>query len=114
MSKVKLIEVRDNVEEIAKIANDTQIFLESEHKVAVTPSIAIVTITYWFLRSCIDYLNENKSAGKDIELDVMGLINLGITYREGDAEKDANFTPFVTPGNEFINIVENNGVVEGE
>ena len=42
----------------------------------------------------------------------MGLINLGITYREGDAEKDANFTPFVTPGAEFIAIAANNGQLD--
>lgn len=112
MSNVKLVEVRDNVEEISKIAENAQTYLEEEFNISVSAAAGITTIAYWFLRSCINHLNANKTAGKDIELNLMGLINLGITYREGDAEKDANFTPFVTPGAEFIAIAANNGQLD--
>lgn len=112
MSKVKLVEVRESVEEISKIASDAQICLNENYNISVSMAAGVTTITYWFLRACIDYLNTNKVTKKDIELDLMGLINLGVTYREGDAEKDANFTPFVTPGNELLAIVANNGQLE--
>lgn len=112
MAKVKLIEVRDNIEEISKIASDTQLYLNDVRNISVSHPAGITTITYWFLRSCIDYLNANKVAGEDIEIDLMGLLNLGITYREGEAEKDANFTPYITPGAEFTTIV--NSILAGQ
>jgi hypothetical protein len=114
MSKTaKLIEIRENEKEILKIAEKAAKYLESENNIVVSHAQAIPTIAYGFLREAINYLNEQKAAGSDIELNLMQLIDLGISYRENDeAEKEGNFTPYAAPGQEFKLLVKDDAETE--
>lgn len=92
----QLVEIRDNVEEIKEINERARLRLKEEYGIQVSKGEGISTIAYWFVKKAIEHLNDNKTEGEDIEITIQDLIKLGITYRESeDAEKDANFTPFV-------------------
>jgi hypothetical protein len=108
MSKnAKLIELRDNEKEILKIADRAAKFLEAEHNIVITPAQAIPTIAYAFLREAIGFVNENKAAGTDYELNLMQLIDLGVSHRSNEeAEKEGNYTPYTRPGQEFKLLVK--------
>lgn len=107
------VEVRDNVEEIKKIAQRAQILLDEEHNINIPLPEAVPTIAYVFMKSAIMYLNENKEKGTDISLNLMQLMDIGITYRGNDeAEKDGNFTPSLVPGQEFKLLIKDDGDTE--
>lgn len=109
----KLIELRQNEKEILKIAEKAAKYLESENQIIISHSQAIPTIAYAFLREAIEYLKENKTAGSDIELNLMQLLDIGVSYRENeDAEKEGNFTPYATPGQEFKMLVKDDDETE--
>lgn len=106
MSKAKLIEIRDNSEAIMEIAENTKILIHEENNIAISQSVGIPTISYWFMRAVIDYLNENKTNTGDVEINLLGILSLGISHRdEEDAEKDGNFTPYLEAGPEFKALV---------
>lgn len=106
MANVQLIEIRENVEEFKQIANDASIILKEEAGIDVRPAEQVIpTIAYHFMRAAIDYLNKQKAVDTNVSLDLCGLMEIGVTFREGDAEKDANFTPYVSPGREFMALV---------
>ena len=113
MANVKLVEIGDNVEEIREISKNTKIILEENNNISI-PDVAIPTVAYWTMRCAIDYLNKHKEAGKKVSVNFLNLMELGITYREGDAEKDANFTPYVSPGKEFFAMTANDSAQESE
>lgn len=114
MSKnAKLIEIRENEKEITKIAEEAAKYLETENNIVVSHALAIPTISYAFLRSAIGYLNTHKAAGSDIELNLMQLLDLGVSYRENEeAEKEGNFTPYARPGQEFKLLVKDDDETE--
>lgn len=98
----KLIEIRENEKEINHIAENAAKLLETENNIVISQPAAIPTIAHAFLREAINYLAANKTTGGDIELNLMQLLDVGISYRENDeAEKEGNFTPYATPGQEF-------------
>jgi len=109
------LEIRENQKEIAKICDRANKALISEHNINVTHAPAIATISYRFLQQAIAYLNEKKTAGEDISINLMQLFDMGISYRENDeGEKVGNFTPFLIPGQEFKLMVKDDGVTEDE
>lgn len=109
----KLIEIREQEKEIAKIAEAAKAHLKHENNITVTSAIAIPTIAYAFLREAIAYVNQNKSTDSDFTLNLMQLIDLGVSYRENeDAEKEGNYTPFAAPGQEFKLLVKDDADTE--
>ena len=114
MSKqVKLIEIRENEKEILKIAEATAAYLEAEHNIIFSHANAIPTFAYAFLRQAIEHINQNKAAGTDYSLNIMQLLDLGVSYRENDeAEKEGNYTPYAIPGQEFKLLVKNDDDTE--
>jgi hypothetical protein len=114
MSKnAKLIEIRENEKEILKIAEKASKYLEAEHNIVISHAQAIPTIAYGFLREAIQHINEHKAAGTDYELNLMQLIDLGVSHRENDeAEKEGNYTPYARPGQEFKLLVKDDDDTE--
>ena len=100
------IEITDNREELAAISKIAKDFIWKEYQIEVQVEEAIPTISYWFFRAAIKYLNENKSKAKDTKINILDFMDLGISYREdGDGEKDGNYTPFANPGLEFNRVI---------
>jgi len=112
--KAKLIEIRDNKKELMEISERAQAVLDQENRIKITQAAAIPTIVYAFLRETINYLNRNKVSGQDIEINLMQLMDIGISFRESDGEKDGNFTPYITPGQEFKLLVKDDEETEDE
>ena len=113
MANAKLIEIRENEKEILKVAERAQKFLDSENNIVISHAQVIPTIAYAFMREMINFLNEQKAPGSDVEVNVMGLFDMGISYRENeDAEKEGNFTPFLRPGQEFKLLVKDDAETE--
>lgn len=114
MSKTaKLIEIRENEQEILKISEKAAKYLEAEHNIVISHAQAIPTFAYAFLREAINYLKENKAAGTDVELNLMQLLDIGVSHRENDeAEKEGNYTPYARPGQEFKLLVKDDDDTE--
>lgn len=109
----KLIELRDNEKELMKIAERAQKVLDAEHNLVITAHQAVPTIAYVFLRETIAYVNEHKAAGTDFELNLMQLLDIGVSHRENDeAEKEGNYTPYARPGQEFKLLVKDDNDTE--
>lgn len=108
-----LIEIRENQTEIMNIAKYAQKYLEAENNIHVTHHEVIPTIAFAFFRGMIDHLNQNKTPGRDVEINVLDLFDIGIAYRENEeAEKEGNFTPFMRPGQEFKLLVKDDDQTE--
>lgn len=98
----RLIEIREDEKELIKIAKDAQDILDKDHKILISMHDAIPTICYVYLKEVIKYLDSHKVTGSNISLNMMQLFDMGVSYRENvNAEKEENFTPFLTPGQEF-------------
>lgn len=109
----RLIEIRQNEKEIKNIAEVTKKILDSENNICITMADAIPTIAYVFLRETINFLNQKKAAGEDVEINFMQLFDIGISHQElEDAEKEGNFTPFLRPGQEFKLLVKSDETTE--
>lgn len=113
MSNFIPVEIRDNKEEIIKIASRAMTILDEENNVVIPTVEVIPTIAYVFMKSMIQYLNENKEKGVDTSINFMQLMDIGITYRNNDdAEKDGNFTPLVVAGQEFKLLIKDDDKTE--
>lgn len=112
--KARLIEIRDDQKALMEISERAKNVLQQENRIKIGLADAIPTIVYAFLRETINYLNRNKTTGQDIEVNLMQLMDIGITYRESDGEKEGNFTPFITPGQEFKLLVKDDDETEEE
>jgi hypothetical protein len=111
----RLVEIRENEKEIMKIALKAQTVLTEENNISISHAEAIPSIAYVFMKEMIGYLNEHKSAGTDVEINFMQLMDIGISHRENDdAEKEGNFTPFVRPGQEFKLLIKDDNATEDE
>lgn len=110
----KLLEIRENQKEIAQIAKNTQEVLDEMHNITITDPSGIPTIAYRFIEQAIKFLNEKKEKGKDIEINLMQLLDIGISHRSSDGEKDGNFTPYVNPGQEFKLLVKTDNDTEAD
>jgi uncharacterized protein (DUF2164 family) len=111
----KLVEIRENEKEIKKIAERAQKYLDSEHNIEINHAEAIPTFVYVFLREAVNFLNEKKAAGQDVEINLMQLLHLGVSYRENEeAEKEGNYTPYALPGQEFKLLVKDDADTEEE
>ncbi len=110
---VRVIELRENREDIMKICDDTGEFLNREFNIDITNTEVYATIVYGFLRCAIEHLNKIKSQDKDVEINMMQLFDLGISYRENDdAEKEGNYAPYLTPGQEMKLLVKDDNDTE--
>lgn len=102
-----LIEVRENESEIAAISEAAAKILQSEHNIKFSNPVGLPTVVYTFLKATMQHLAQNKTEGEDSEINLFQLLDIGISYREGeDGEKDGNFTPYAVPGQEFKLIVK--------
>lgn len=107
------ITINEDAEVINKIAETAQAVLDRDHNILISNPDAIPTIVYQFLKISIDELNKMKKAGEDVEINLMHLLDLGVTSRESDdEEKEANFTPYCTPGQEFKLAIKDDGTTE--
>lgn len=114
----KLIELTGSRQEIAAInaiSDHAQETLKREHKIDISLAGAIPTIVYEFLYSTAQFLDKNKSVTNDTVINLMNLIEMGVTYRESDdAEKDGNFVPFIQPGTIFKTIIKSDEMTEDD
>lgn len=113
--KAVFVEITKNEKEIKKISETTQKILENESSITITNANVIPTIAYTFLRTVAAWLGDNKSTESDVLIDVMGLMEMGVSYRESeDGEANGNFTPFIVPGPEFKQRIKDNELTENE
>ena len=113
--KAVFVEITKNQNEINKISEVTQKVLENESNIKITNANVIPTIASTFLRTVASWLSDNKSTDSDISIDIMGLMEMGISYRESeDGEANGNFTPFIVPGPEFKQRIKDNDLTENE
>jgi len=115
----KLIEFNGTAQEKAdleRIANDCQAILEKEHSIKISLAKAIPTIVYEFIYSAAKFLEQNRDKDSDRVVNLMNLIEMGITYRESpdDSEKGGNFTPFLQPGTILKTIIKSDELTEDE
>jgi hypothetical protein len=108
-----LIEIVDNEKEIGKICENTSIILEEKNRIKIPRADAIATIAYQFILETMNYLNKNKQVGKDTEINMMQLFDIGISHQTvEDGEKEGNFVPFIRPGQEFKLLVKDDSITE--
>lgn len=113
--KAILAPITNNQKEIVEISELAQKILARENHIVISNPEAIPTIVDAFMRTTIAYLAENKSTTEDIVIDLLGLMDIGVSFRESeDGENDGNFTPFVTPGPVFRKGIKDNDVTESE
>lgn len=109
------ITINEDADIINKIAETAQAILDREHNIIISNPDAIPTIVYQFLKVAIAELNKMKKRGEDVEINLMHLLELGVTWREAeDEEKEGNFAPSCTPGQEFKLEIKNDGDSEDE
>lgn len=117
MSKTtaKLIEINESKKELEAISTITQDVLKKERNIFVSEAQAIPTIAYEFLCSAARYLEQNKSKDKDIVINLLDIIDMGVTYRgSGDSEKDGNFTPFLQAGQVLKTVIKSDELTEDD
>lgn len=96
------ITINEDAGIIADISTTTQAVLDKDNHITISNADAIPTIVYQFLKTTIEELNKMKKTGEKVEINLMHLLSVGITSRVSeDEEKEANFTPYCTPGQEF-------------
>lgn len=101
-----------NLTEISKLAQKT---LKDERNINITMAEAIPTIVYEFLYSVGLYLEKNKSTDEDVVVNLMNLLDMGVTYRETDeGEKTGNFTPYVQAGTILKTVIKSDEMTEEE
>lgn len=114
----KLIELtgtRKEVATITAIAEHAQETLKREHNIDITLAAAIPTIAYEFLYSAAQFLDKEKSTDSDTTVNIMNLIEMGVTFRESDdGEKEGNFVPFIQPGTIFKTVIKSDEMTEDD
>lgn len=117
-NNAKLIELTGTPKEIAAInaINETaHAALIANNNINISRPDAIATIAYAFLHAAAEYLAKTKEPGTDISVNMMNLLEMGVTYRESeDGEKDGNFVPYVQPGTIFKTIVKSDEMTEDD
>lgn len=117
MSKAvaKLIEIGESKKELEEISKITQEVLKRERNILITESQAIPTIVYEFLCSAARFLEKNKSTDKDIVINLLDILDMGVTFRQsGDGEKDGNFTPYLQAGQVLKTVIKSDEMTEDE
>lgn len=116
--KAKLIEITGSRKEIAtikSIAENARDILQNEHNIDITLADAIPTIAYEFLYSAAQFLDKNKSTDSETTVNIMNLLEMGVTYRESeDGEKEGNFVPFIMPGTIFKTVIKSDEMTEDD
>ena len=103
------------MKDLSEISKMTQKVLKEERHISITMAEAIPTIAYEFLYSVAQYLEANKDPNSDTVVNIMNLIEMGVTYRESaDGEKEGNFTPFIQPGTIFKTIIKSDEMTEDD
>lgn len=112
---VELTGTRKEVAAITEIAERTQESLKTQRNINISMASAIPSIAYEFLFNVAQYLDRNKSTSEDTVLNLMNLIEIGVTYRESDdGEKDGNFVPFIQPGTIFKTVIKSDEMTEDD
>ena len=103
------------LDDLKTIATMTQSILKNERHISITMAEAIPTIVYDFLYACAQFLEKNKSTDSDISINLMNLMEMGVTYRESDdGEKNGNFTPYIQPGTIMKTVIKSDEMTEDE
>lgn len=103
------------MKDLSEIAEMTQKVLKNECHINITMAEAIPTIAYEFLYSVAQFLDKNKDQNTDTVVNIMNLLEMGVTYRESDdGEKDGNFTPFIQPGTIFKTLIKSDEMTEDD
>ena len=115
----KLIDFNGTAQEqldISNIAETTAKTLAAEHNIVISLPDAIPTIVYEFLYRAAQYLDKNKDKDEDKIINIMNLIEMGVTYRESpeDGEKYGNFAPYVQAGTILKTIIKSDELTETE
>lgn len=114
----KLIDITGTAQEIKNITDISEMaqeILRDKHNIDISVAKALPTIVYEFLYSCAMFLDKNKSTSSDTILNLMNLIEMGVTYRESDeGEKDGNFVPFIQPGTIFKTVIKSDEMTEDD
>ena len=98
--------------EISKLAQRT---LKDECNINITMAEAIPTIVYEFMYAAGLYLEKNKSTEEDVIVNLMNIIDIGVTYRGSEeGEKTGNFTPFVQAGTILKTVIKSDEMTEEE
>ena len=111
---VTVIEIKEDEEALMEICEAANKVLTKENHINVEYTPAIATICYQFLKQSVAYLNKNKSPGQDVSINMMGMFDIGISYREGseDSEKSGNYTPFFIAGQEIKLLIKEDSLTE--
>lgn len=100
---------------IAEISEIAQKVLKNERNINITMAQAIPTIAYEFIYACAQWLEKNKSVDTDTMVNLMNLLEMGVTYREAeDGEKSGNFTPYLQPGTILKTVIKSDELTEDE
>jgi len=116
--KAKLIDFNGTAKEkeaIDIVSKNAQTILREERRINISMAEAIPTIVYDFLYATAQFLEQNKSKDADTVINIMNLLEIGVTYRESDdGEKSGNFTPYVQPGTILKTVIKSDEFTEDE
>ena len=112
---IEMTGTRQENEAVLKIAKMAQEKLINDRKISISMSEAIPTIVHDFLYCVAQYLDKNKSTSSDVNINLMNLIEMGVTFRESDdGEKDGNFVPYIVPGTIFKTLIKSDEMTEDD
>lgn len=113
--KAVFVELRENEKEIMKIAENAKAILNDEYNITINFHQGIPTIAYVFLKEAMKYLASVKEPGTEVSLNLMQLLELGITFDDCDeTEKENNYVPVAAPGQEFKLIIKQDSAEDEE
>lgn len=112
-ANAKLITLNTNKKEIEAICESAQKVLDSENNISISNALGIATIVYEFLNAAGRYLDENKDKNSEVSINLMEMLEIGVSYRESDdGEKEGNFTPFVIPGQALRTAIKDDNITD--
>lgn len=115
MTQLKLVEIKNNVEEINEICETAQTVLKQNHGIKIAIPEAIATVAYVFLKEAMDKVASMKQKDEEVSIDLMGLFDLGVSHStNSEDENDGNYVPFLIPGVGFKVAAKNDDSYEDE
>ena len=109
IKEVELIEIVNNKKEILEICDRTAARCAQKGLTLSNPEVITLPVVY-FIEEAIKKINEMKEHNSTVELDLFGLLDIGIDHRvyEED-ENDGNYVPYATPGVAFKVLIKDDG-----
>lgn len=110
------IEVRKDADKIQQITNIALELMQTEFGIKLKSNAEVIpTMFYCCLKAAATVVSSEKSEEGASSIDLFNLIEIGVVYDESeDGEKEGNFVPYVTPGQEFKLLVKDDGLTEEE